>query len=95
MAKGFAGELLHFVSVRFRITGSGVLQVYLRSMDNVRNSQLPSITMQATTNREPVVIANFREQRVQLELRTVNIDETFNIKRIILFAKPTATGYPQ
>lgn len=51
--------------------------------------------MQATTNREPVVIANFREQRVQLELRTVNIDETFNIKRIILFAKPTATGYPQ
>jgi hypothetical protein len=51
--------------------------------------------MSATTNREPTVIANFQEQRIQLELGTTEIDETFTISRIVVFVKPIAEGYPQ
>lgn len=96
MAKsGLAGEILHAAAVRLRVTGSGNLKVFLRSLDNTRNVQLTSIPMSATTNREPTVIANFQEQRIQLELRTTEIDEGFTISRIVIFVKPIAEGYPQ
>lgn len=97
MAKGqgLAGEILHAAAVRLRVTGSGNLNLYLRSLDNVRNVQLTNIPMSATTNREPTVIANFQEQRIQLELGTTEIDETFTISRIVVFVKPIAEGYPQ
>lgn len=95
MAKTGVGNILHFGAVRFRITGSGSLISYLRSLDDVRNQQLVDLTMQSVTNREPVVLANFKEQRAQLELSVVEIDETFTISKIIIFIKPTETGYPQ
>lgn len=88
------GEILHVVAVRLRVTGSGSLQYFLRSLDNTRSIQLTSHVMAATTNIEPTTLANFNEQRVQLELKTTLIDETFLISRIIIFVKPVATGYP-
>jgi hypothetical protein len=51
--------------------------------------------MQAATNKEPVVLSNFTDQRVQLELKTTELNEVFNISKIVIFAKPVATGYPQ
>lgn len=98
MAKGnnnFNGEILHFGPCRFRVNGSGTLNLFLRSLDDVRNSTLPTITMALITNREPVILANFSEQRAQLELNTTELGEYFTISKIILFVKPIFSGYPQ
>lgn len=94
MASKLIGEVLHAVGVRLRVTGAGDLQLFLRSLDNVRNTQLVSHPMAATTNVEPTILANFTEQRIQLELKTTEIDETFMISRIVVFVKQVAEGYP-
>lgn len=91
----FSGEVLHFNAVRLRVTGSGSLLLYLNSLDEVKVSQLPSITMAASTNIEPVSLANFTDQRAQIEFKTTEINETFSISRMVIFVRPTATGYPQ
>lgn len=97
MAKssGFDGGLIHFGPVRLRVNGGGNLKLTLRSLDSIRNSDLPDIVMAGATNREPVSLANFTEQRAQLEIRTETSGDSFIISRIIIFVKPTATGYPQ
>lgn len=95
MAKSGIGDILHFGPIRFRVVGSGALKLYLRSLDDVRNQQLVNLTMQSVTNREPIVLANFKEQCAQLEIAVTEIDETFTIGKIIIFTKVTETGYPQ
>lgn len=91
----FIGELLHFGAVRMRVTGSGDLKTIITSLDDVNESQLPNIALQSTTNKEPLILCNFREQRAYLEVYTEDIDAKFTISRIVVFVKPTATGYPQ
>jgi hypothetical protein len=88
------GEILHCVGLRLRATGSGNLETYLRSLDDVRNIQLADLALQSLTNREPVILANFQEQKIQIEFRTTEIDETFRISKLVLFVKPIAEGYP-
>jgi hypothetical protein len=88
------GEILHTVAVRLRVTGSGNLQLFLRSMDDIRNTQLVSQVMTATTNIEPTILANFEDQRTQLELKTTEINEVFIVSRIVVFVKATRSGYP-
>lgn len=96
MAKSsFTGEIIHFGALRFRVTGSGNLQLLLHSLDDVNSSQLSSIAMQTTTNKEPLVLANFVDQRGYLEFKTTAINETFSISKITIFIRPIATGYPQ
>ena len=94
MGKSSVGEILHAVAIRLRVTGTGNLQSFLRSLDNVNNVQLANHPMTSTTNIEPTLLADFTEQRIQLELRTVLIEEGFTISRIVVFVKPVADGYP-
>lgn len=94
MARGSVGQILHAVAVRMRVVGSGNLQIFLRSLDNVRSTQLTNHPMAATTNIEPTILANFQEQRIQLEIKTTLINETFTISRIVVFVKTIAEGYP-
>lgn len=89
------GQLNHYGAVRTRVTGSGNLQAELMSMDEVNVNTLPTIPMQATTNREILVLANFNDQRASLHLFTDQINEVFQISRITIFTRPVATGYPQ
>lgn len=91
----FIGEILHFNATRFRINGVGNLQLFFRSLDNMNNTQLTSIPMVLLTNREPTVLANFIDQRTQLEIRTIGINEVFTISKIVIFVRPIASGYPQ
>jgi hypothetical protein len=93
--KGFNGELIHFGAVRLRVTGSGSLLQYLKSLNDISVSQLETLTMAATTDREPTALAAFISQRGYYQLQTSNINETFNVSKITVFAKPIATGYPQ
>lgn len=91
----FTGELLHFNAVRMRVTGEGNLQLFLHSLDDIHSVRLTDIAMVAGTNREPTILANFIDQSGQLELKTIEMDETFTISRIMIYIKPTASGYPQ
>ena len=84
----------HFVGVRFRITGSGVLDLVLQTLDGTSSSTLPTLTMASTTDIEPLRLANFTTQRAQLKGSTNAINETFVISRITVFVKPVATEYP-
>jgi hypothetical protein len=97
VAKGnsFIGEVLHYTAVRYRLNGSGNLQTYLRSLDNINNVQLIDIAMSSLTNREPTILANFIDQRAQIEVKTTVKDETFTISRMMIFVKPIAAEYPR
>lgn len=91
-----SGDLLHFGSVRMRVVGSGDLNLTLYSLSPASNSSiLPSITMEGNTNRQPTSLANYVDQYGQLEFLITEIDEYFEIDKIIMFVRPVATGYPQ
>lgn len=93
--QGSSGEnIVHIGAIRFRVVGSGDLDLSLHSLDDVRSATLPSLAMQATTNREPVRLCNFLEQRTSLTISTDQMNEHFLINRIVVFAKPVYTGYP-
>lgn len=94
MANSFIGELLHFVAVRYRVTGSGSLRTTLQSLDEVNAQTLPIMTMASTTAKELSILANFRSQRAKVRIETTAIDETFNVSKIVVFTKPTAAGFP-
>ena len=97
MAKNsFTGELVHFGTVRMRATGAGNLQLFLHSLNESDNSDtLTSIPLLAATNREPTILANFIDQYGQLEIKTTEINEVFEISKIVIFIRPVSTGYPQ
>lgn len=95
MAKVASGSIIHAVSMRLRVTGSGSLRGWLLSLNPDNDYyELPQITMQDPTAREPTVLANYSSQRMQLELRTLSIDESFYISKVVVFVKPVAESYP-
>ena len=93
--QGSGGEnIVHITGVRVRVVGSGSLRMRLLSLDEVETQTLVPFTLAAATNRQPFRLANFLQQRTQLEITTTTINEHFRINRIIIFAKPVFTEYP-
>lgn len=86
--------IVHYTSLRMRVTGSGSLQMRMISQDNVFEQTLVPFTMQATTNIRPTRLMNFQHQRALLEGKTTTINETFSINKIIIFAKAVFSEYP-
>lgn len=84
----------HIVGVRLRVTGSGNLQLSLTDYDDIQTQNLVDLPMQATTRIEPTRLANFQSQRIRLVGQTTEIDEYFDIHRIVIYAKPVAVEYP-
>jgi hypothetical protein len=93
--QSFTGEILHFNATRLRVTGAGVLRTKFSSLNDVNQLDSPNLTMLTVTNIEPTLLTNFRDQRGRYEGTTTDIDETFNISKMIVYIKPIATGYPQ
>jgi len=90
-----SGEFIsHFNAIRFRVVGNGSLKLTFKSMDEVMQVALPPVALNAATNREPRVLANFQQQRAMLEGYTTDINETFKINRVIIFASSLWTEYP-
>ena len=89
------GSVLHFNSVRLRVTGSGNLLQSLFSLDDVKSKTLFPVVMEETNYKEPLTLTNFTDQRACYEFRTVGFQEVFNISKIVIFVRKTATGYPQ
>ena len=95
MAKLNAGEYIsHLIAVRCRVTGVGAFKLTAYSLDVVRSQTLPNITLSATNNIQPTVLANFREMRMQIRFEVTEINEYFVLSSIIPFVKQSATSYP-
>lgn len=95
MAKSTGESIIHAVGVRMRVVGDGSLITTLLGYDAINQSELFPLTLAEFNNQQPVVLANFRNQRIQIELKVEDIDEWFLCTRLVLFVKESATGYPQ
>ncbi|MET0787201.1 MAG: hypothetical protein ABWY25_10890 [Paenisporosarcina sp.] len=95
-ASAALGEFIHHVNaIRMRVTGSGSLKMQLNSLDDEEIQVLIPFTMTSTTRIEPTRLANFKSQRIQLEIKTTELDEQIDhIHRILIFAKPVESSYP-
>lgn len=91
---GIIGDIVHSVGVRYRVRGDGELRTRMWSLDQVRNQHLDRIDMVTPAAREKTIIANFQDQGLQIQFRTVHMDEFINISKIICFVKPVAESYP-
>ena len=84
----------HVVSIRMRVTGSGNMDLALTDYDDIQTQTLVPITMAAATRIEPLRLANFQSQRIRLVGNVSEINEWFQIQRILIFATPVAQEYP-
>jgi hypothetical protein len=85
----------HLVGTRLRVVGEGDLLISLEDLDAIQTQNLSPLGMTPTTRFEPTRLSNFQSQRTRLIGKTSAIDEWFSIHRIIIYAKPVATEYPQ
>ena len=85
----------HFGLVRFRIFGSANLKMTLFSLDETKYFSLLALAIKAKNNIEPTQLSNFTQQRAKLEIRTTEINETFQISKAIVYVRPVAKSYPQ
>lgn len=93
--KNGVGELdYHVVAVRMRVVGSGNLKLQLMDYDDIQVNDLVAIPMHVSTRFEPTRLANFQSQRVRLHGYITELDEYFDIHRIIIYGKPVAMEYP-
>lgn len=91
--RGSGESIAHINAVRLRLVGSGTLNMTLKSL-GVFEQELTGFTMATVTDKQPTRLANFKNQRIALEVYTNEIDEWFKINRIILYVKPIAGEYP-
>lgn len=94
--EGGTGEgIIHFGSIRLRVTGTGDLRMRLLSLDDEFAEDLANLPLRERSGMEPTVPTNFISQRAALELSTTNINEYMKINRIIIFAKEVFSSFPE
>lgn len=88
----------HFNGVRLRVIGNGNLRVatYQQGGDNtdVLNQTLVPYVMSTSTSRQPTLGMNGRKQRLSLEIKITDINEWFQINRLVVFMKPLYSSFP-
>lgn len=95
MAKNSGGEYEHhIVGVRMRVTGVGNMRLSLADLDDIQVQTLVPLPMTTTTRFEPLRLANLQSQRIRLVGNITDINESFRIQRILIFAKSVAQEYP-
>jgi len=85
----------HYGAVRLRVTGSANLQMTLFSLDEVQSYVMVPVTLESANNVEPNRLCNFIQQRAKLLIQTTNMNETFQISKIIVFVRPVAKSWPE
>ena len=94
MASRASEYTYHYAAVRLRIEGSGALKLRLIGQSDVKQNVLVPLTMQNPAGDMKTKGANFKQERAQLEFKTTEIDEHFELSRIIFFVKPISTSNP-
>lgn len=89
------GLIHHFGAIRFRVKGSGNLKLRLLSLDEVYQNILVPLVITSLTNKELNRLSNFTQQRAKLEIKTEEINEYFEISKIVIYVTPVATNYPE
>lgn len=84
----------HIVGTRLRVLGEGNLLLSLQDYSDIQTQDLSALAMSTATRFEPTRLANFQSQRTRLIGKITEIEEWFQIDRIIIYAKPVATEYP-
>lgn len=93
------GEAInHFNGLRLRVIGSGDLQVFTYAVggdetDTLVETVLP-YTMASTTKIQPTLLMNSKEQRLSIEIKITEINEWFQIQRMVLFYRPLFSQVP-
>lgn len=88
------GQIFHFGLVRLRVVGSGNLEMNLYSYDEIEKSSLVDLTLSNTNKKELTRLCNFSQQRAFFEGKVDEIDEWFEISKIVIFIKPVANEFP-
>jgi hypothetical protein len=95
VAKSSGESIIHVNAVRIRVKGDGLLRMQMQSLDEVYTKDLVPLDLAETNNREPTQLTNFKQQRQRLYVKTTDFADYFDINRIIIFAKPMFTSFPQ
>lgn len=90
-----AENILHYAAIRVRVKGSGNLLPTLIGLDELTAQSLENITMSQSPGIVVTKLANFQGQRVKLRLEVFDINEVFNVNRIVVYVKEIWTSYPQ
>lgn len=96
------GEAInHFNGVRLRVVGEGDLQVNVFALDDSNPTivvapveTLIPYPMVTITQREPTLLMNVRQQRMSIEFKVTEINEWFEIGRVIVFTRPLFSSFP-
>jgi len=94
-AGGYHGMPLHWTAARLTVNGSGNLQLFVKSKDEINSYQFnQGITMFTSTNKMPTPLVNAIEQKAYLQVQTAGFGEWFNIASIYVFVTPVALSLP-
>lgn len=92
---GGTGEaIIHTAAITLRVDGSGNLNMTLYGINDVNSFVCKPLLMLDPDSIEPTRLCNFRSQRTMLDFEITEEDEYFEISKIILWMKMTATSYP-
>lgn len=84
----------HFNAVTLNVTGDGELLLKLYSKKEIASLVLRSIVL-SETDRSTTRLANFKKERVKLEIKTNELGVLFRLNCITIYYKPVALSYPQ
>lgn len=82
----------HFTAARLRVIGAGALKLSFISQDNVKSQVLLPLNMIPANAIEPQRLANFVSQRAIFRMGVTDINEYFEINRIVIYSKTMYTG---
>lgn len=92
------GSIYHCNAIRVRVTGSCSLRPKLLSLPDDVGVQVEKelVPLDITTSTFKILErrTNFKQQRMQLELKTTEINEYFRISTTSIFIKYSSAGYP-
>lgn len=89
-----AENILHFGAIRFRVNGSGNLDLTLLGYDDASGSILVPLAMKTSPGNEPLRLCNFTAQRARLRISVDKLNEYFIINRLVFFVKDYSAEYP-
>lgn len=94
MAKG-SDVISHCNLIRTRVNGSGELITTLYDLGNTNSRLLTDATLAEGRGISLSQIANFRAERISVEIRVNQMDDWFKVSNLYAYVKQTAASFPQ
>lgn len=88
-------DISHYAGTRIGMTGQGTIKQIFQSADYINTLQFGNVILRTSNNRSPFSLANFTDQHAALRVYMDQLDDYMRVDKIVIFAKPVFTGYPQ